>query len=1164
MHLKQLKLAGFKSFVAPTVVYFPSQLVAVVGPNGCGKSNIIDAVRWVMGESSARNLRGELMTDVIFNGSSNRKPVGQASVELIFDNSLGRLNGPFASYGEISVKRVVTRDGDSSYYMNGGRCRRKDITDIFLGTGASARGYSIIGQGTISQLIEAKPEDLRVFLEEAAGVSKYKERRKETLQRIAHTRENLIRVADIREELDKQLQRLERQAKAAERYLMLKNKEQLCRAEILALKWQDLGAQQELKRSELQDLVVGHEQQQSVLTKANMEGVVLDEKLHELEAQTQQIQAAFYQLGTEIVRLEETIQLQAREKKRLQHDQQQMQEDWQVAEEQLKADQEELLSCQQNVAQLNEQLEQCREQFKKQELHWQDKQKQQAHWDLNWQTVQTQTNNLKRELEVTQVNAQYVAQKQQQTLIRLEKLKLEQGFISLSDLQQSNKDLIEQRVKLIENQQFEMLQLKYCQEHCNQLRIKVQETEQQLHQLQDDFHCDHSEYAGLMAAQQAARHELQCSKDGVKEWSDKLRLMDVLQVEAKWQVACERVLNDVLHAYVLETFDELWSHREVCARQGECIVSLRTLSENSASHPCLVDKIQGNIPANTYPLEHIFAAEHIDEALSWLPDLLEHQSIITPDGVWLGKNWAKFSQKNERDELGVLARQQKIIDLTEIVAKLQQRIAALRTQRDQYHQHLQKNLNDAQLQQLKVNTSNDALSAHNLALSINEQAIVHAEKLRATLAVECNELQKVLEETSKTQLTIKTQLLDLQGQCINYELQQEQCMQEKQQWVYELTVQNKQVEETRRVLHNVELEHEWGKNKIQQLAEQINRGQKRLNILQARLENLTLRSLQIEKPGAELKDQLAQQLLNHAEMELQLATSREQESQLRMELKDLENRSLKCDVEVKRIQELITQVRMQEHALSVRASSVLEALAELDLQVHALLLNIPKGTTQNIRENELITLMEQIKCLGAINLAAIEEFADEQQRKVYLDSQHCDLSEALLTLETAIEKMDKETRLRLETTFEDVNTSFKALFPRLFGGGKAQLELTCENLLEAGIVVMAQPPGKRNSTIHLLSGGEKAMTAVALVFAIFQLNPSPFCMLDEVDAPLDDINVGRFCAMVKEMSQFVQFLFITHNKVTMELADHLIGVTMGEPGVSRLVAVDVTQALTME
>lgn len=1164
MHLKQLKLAGFKSFVDPTVVYFPSQLVAVVGPNGCGKSNIIDAVRWVMGESSAKNLRGDSMIDVIFNGASNRKPVGQASVELVFDNNLGRLTGPFASYGEIAVKRIVTRDGDSSYYLNGSRCRRRDITDIFLGTGAGARGYSIIGQGTISRMIEAKPEELRAFLEEAAGVSKYKERRRETLQRIAHTRENLTRVADIRDELDKQLQRLERQAHSAERYTVLKEEEKICRAEILALKWQEFTEQQRVKQRALHDLAVRYEQQQSLLTGSNKERTVLNEQLQDVNEQSQQIQASFYQLGTEIARLEETIQQQEREKKRLEHDRQQMQEDWQVAEEQAKQDKEVLQSSQQNAQYLDERLQQLRIEFKEKESQCEETKKQQLQWDLRWQEVQSAISTAKSELQLAQLNVHHLEQKRQQAVLRLEKLNLEQTAISLADLQHTKKDLEEQQIKLTQTQQFDEDQLRHGNEHSNQLRTQVQETEQELHQLQDDFHRLNSELAALTAAQKAARKSNTFNKTAIKEWSDKPRLMDIVQVEPKWQSVCEMVLNDALHSYVLDNFEELWPQWPACESQGERIVTMRLLLGEQPAYPRLADQIKGKIPATVPNLEHIYTAQHLEEAIAWLPHLAEHESIVTTNGFWLGKGWVKFVNPEEQDEMGLLTRQQKIADLAVIVQELQQKIEEVRTQRDQCHQQLQQNLSQIELLQLNLRSSNEALRGNINALSVNEQSIQHTEKLMATMSAENDELYILVEETAAEQLELSGKLSFLERQSKDYEQQQAQFLSEKKVWLDALAVQNKLVEESRSVLHQAEMEYDREITKTQQLTNRIIREQERLDVLQERLEHLALLCLQSTTPGAQLREQLAEQLMKHGEVEQQLTASREQLTQLRMELEHLEQFTLNYDLEVKRVQEVIAQTRMQEQELAVRASSVQECLDESNLKADLLLEHIPEGITQSMREDELIALSEKIKRLGAINLAAIEEFATEQQRKLYLVEQHEDLSQALATLETAIEKMDKETRARLEHTFDAVNTSFKALFPRLFGGGRAQLELTCENLLEAGIVVMAQPPGKRNSTIQLLSGGEKAMTAVALVFAIFQLNPSPFCMLDEVDAPLDDVNVGRFCDLVKEMSQFVQFLFITHNKVTMELADHLIGVTMREPGVSRLVAVDVKQALTME
>jgi chromosome segregation protein len=1164
MHLKQLKLAGFKSFVDPTVVHFPSQLVAVVGPNGCGKSNIIDAVRWVMGESSAKNLRGESMTDVIFNGSSNRKPVGQASVELVFDNSLGRLTGPFASYGEIAVKRVVTRDGDSSYYLNGSRCRRKDVTDIFLGTGAGARGYSIIGQGTVSRLIEAKPEELRAFLEEAAGVSKYKERRKETLQRIEHTRENLTRISDIREELDKQLQRLERQAKAAERYTILKEEEQLCRAEILALKWQDFTEQQLVKQRELHNLAVSYEQQQSLLTNSGKERTMLNEQLHDANDHSQQIQESFYQLGTEIARLEETIQQRERDKRRLEQDRQQLQADWQIAEEQLKQDKEDLIHCQQNAGELQEKLLNLKVEFKEKEQDWQNAKLQQTQWEARWQEVQSTASTVKSELQVTQLRLNHLEQQRQQTLLRLEKLNLDEISGTLEDLHYAKNELEEKHNKLKETQEFDAEQLRQGNENTNRCRLQLQEAEQQLHQLQDEFHVVNSEYAALMAAQKAARQGDQSKREGIKEWTDKPRLMDVLQIEPQWQSVCEMVLGETLHAYVLEDFEELWPQWSSCEKQGEHVVTLKSAAARQATKPRLADCVQGAIPVTLNSFEHIYTAKHLDEAVSWLAELADYESIVTVNGFWLGKGWVKLVRREEQDDMGLLARQQKIAELTGLVEQLQQKIASVREQRDQYHAQLQQSLSYIELYQLNLNASNDALRVNTNATEGKQQAIQHAQRQMEQLGSERSELELLLEDLAIEHINITSTLSELTSQVKATEEQHQQFIAEKQDWLEAVAVKNKRVDELRAVVHQVELECDREVNKIQQLNDRIYREQERLDVLQERLEHIALLCAQSAEPGNELQEQLAEQLMRHGEVELQLTLSRERLAEIRIALEALEKLTLSHDLEVKRVQEAIGQTRMQEQALSVRASSVQESLDEFGLQASALLEHIASGITQSMREDELLHISEKIKRLGAINLAAIEEFATEQQRKLYLDEQHEDLSEALATLETAIDKMDRETRQRLENTFDEVNTSFKALFPRLFGGGRAQLELTCDNLLEAGIVVMAQPPGKRNSTIHLLSGGEKAMTAVALVFAIFQLNPSPFCMLDEVDAPLDDVNVGRFCALVKEMSQFVQFLFITHNKVTMELADHLIGVTMREPGVSRLVAVDVQQALTME
>lgn len=1164
MHLKQLKLSGFKSFVDPTVVSFPSQLVAVVGPNGCGKSNIIDAVRWVMGESSAKNLRGESMIDVIFNGSSHRKSVGQASVELIFDNSLGRLIGPFASYGEIALKRVVTRDGDSSYYLNGARARRRDITDIFLGTGAGARGYSIIGQGTISRLIEAKPEELRAFLEEAAGVSKYKERRRETLQRIAHTHEHLTRVADIRDELDKQLQRLERQAKAAERYTLLKEEEALCRAEILSLKWRDFNAQQQVKQHELQELALRYEQQQSALTHTKTQRTLLNEHLHEATQSADEIQSLFYQVGTEVARLEESIQQQQREKKRLEQDRQQMQEDWQKACDALTLNKEDLSQSQERTLSLQAQVELTRTALQSIEQQWQEEQAAQQSWALHFQTVQQNRNALKSELQVAQLKLQHVEQSRQQLMLRLEKIAQQQDPSAVNVLESAHAQLLAEQAELNEAHSTYDEQLKHANAQTIATRCALQEIERQLHQAHHDFNLINSEYAALVAVQKAARQGKKINREPKAPWSTTPRLMDLLQVDAAWQYAMERVLSDALCAYVIDDVTELlplWS--DFCS-MGEGAVTLRKQEASLSSRPRMCDKIQGPSPITASSLEHIYAAEDFNEALSWLSDLADNESVITKEGLWLGRGWVQLAPATEQDEQGLLARAQKITELGMRLEAAQQQLSMTQNARDKKYNELQEAIEREALSQSLVHQSAEALRVMSSALQNKQQELLHTQQLHSSLAIESEELEQSLEEANAQQLDCSDTVQHLDIAFQEQDLSYVQLSDEKQMQTSKLNALRLQVEDAQSQFRKAALDCDRELIKSQQLNETILREQERLLVLEERLEHLALLCLNSLTPELDLQDKLAERLVHHGEIESRLTSIREQVSEIKMRLDELEKAVSRHDLDVKQVEELIAQTRMQEQALAVRATGFEESLSETGLSAPELLAHLPTAVTQSMREDDLLALCEKIKRLGAINLAAIDEFSSEQQRKLYLDEQYADLIEALSILQTAIEKMDKETRTRLEHTFDAVNTSFKALFPRLFGGGKAQLELTCDNLLEAGIVVMAQPPGKRNSTIHLLSGGEKAMTAVALVFAIFQLNPSPFCMLDEVDAPLDDVNVGRFCDLVREMSQFVQFLFITHNKVTMELADHLIGVTMREPGVSRLVAVDVNEALTME
>ena len=1163
MQLRLLKLAGFKSFVEPTVVPFSSQLIGVVGPNGCGKSNIIDAVRWVLGESSAKNLRGESMVDVIFNGSSQRKSVGQASVELVFDNSMGRLVGPYAAYQEIAVKRLVTRDGDSFYYLNGSRCRRRDITDIFLGTGAGARGYSIIGQDTISRLIEARPEDLRAYLEEAAGVSKYKERRRETLQRIGHTRENLARVADIRDELGTQLSRLERQAKAAERYKILKQEERLCRAEILALKWKALTTEQAQVHQDIYQLSLQQEQHEARITSLMKENLSLREALHQAQEEFQRIQVVFYQLNTEIARLEESIQQQQREHKRLTEDKQQVDGDAKLAIEQLKQDQLTLTACEQSVVDLQAKVLAFKVELQTHQRTLDEIEPQKTVWDAEWQQAQEALHQGLRTAQADEARLQHLGQRHQEMQLRFEKMQNDHVSELVEGLQAELAVIKKQQLTCIKQRDLDATQHQEVIQKGVNLRQELNWIEQQLHQAHDKVKASVTEQAALLAAQNAALRNTKHESSALLAWENNPRLAEMIQVPPAWLRACELVLGDGLEAIVLDSIDTLLP--ALVDLEGQCalFVQSREASRSTRNYPRLSDKVSGALPCGLHALDSIFAANDLSEALAWLPHLDQQESVVTADGYWFGPGWVRVSGWSADDESGVLFRQQALAQLNETLGLLQDDLSRLQLSRDQTHVQWVDSEREQLACQRALAASQDALRAVEMEMNNKQQALQHAVIRLAQLTEEQEELQLAIEDLAMQKITIDHQWREAKQVILVRQERVAELKKSKVGWENSLMASRIAATTAREALHQAELQCSKETLKTQQLRDNIEREQRHIDSLHERLQMIERRCDELMAPDQTRHAALNEKIALHHLRDSELLTCRQLTDTLQQQLNENDRLGKQQAQYSHDLQEKTQQKQLHEQGLVVRAASLVESLTELGADAGSLLDALSAEVTLYSREEALLALDEKIKRLGAINLMAIEEYQTELARKQHLDEHYLDLTDALLTLDAAIAKMDKETQLRLKDTFDQVNQSFQSLFPRLFGGGRAMLELSCDNLLEAGVLVMAQPPGKRNSSIHLLSGGEKAMTAVALVFAIFQLNPSPFCMLDEVDAPLDDLNVRRFCDLVKEMSQYVQFLFITHNKVTMELADHLIGVTMREPGVSRVVAVDVEEALAI-
>lgn len=1159
MRLKCIKLAGFKSFVDPTTVNFPSNMAAVVGPNGCGKSNIIDAVRWVMGESSAKNLRGESMTDVIFNGSTSRKPVSQASIELVFDNSDGTLVGEYAAYAEISIRRKVTRDSQNSYFLNGAKCRRRDITDIFLGTGLGPRSYSIIEQGMISKLIEAKPEDLRNFIEEAAGISKYKERRRETENRIRRTHENLARLTDLREELERQLERLHRQAQAAEKYQEYKAEERQLKAQLSALRWQALNEQVGQRESVIGSQEVSFEA--LVAEQRNADAAIerLRDGHHELSERFNQVQGRFYSVGGDIARVEQSIQHGQQRLRQLQDDLKEAERARLETESHLGHDRTLLATLGEELAMLEPEQELTSAAAEEAAAALEESEATMHGWQEQWDAFNLSSSEPRRQAEVQQSRIQQLeaslerlAERQRRLGEEREQLTADPEDAAMLEL---NEQLAASEATLEDLQASEESQV----ERLEQLRQQLQQATQAQQQAQGELQRLNGRLASLEALQQAALDP----DTGTAQWlreqqlAERPRLADDLQVEAGWELAVETVLGADLQAVLVEDFTgiDLGGFEQGDLR----LLSLR--GEASSLPGSLLDKVQSQVDLAPW-LGQVKPVDSLEQALALRGQLAAGQSLISRDGYWVGRHFLRVRRASDAQS-GVLARgqeiQQLILERDEreaSVEDLESQLLNLRAQQRQQEngrEHLRRLLQDEARQQgeLKALLSAGKAKAEQLHLrrSRLDEELVELAEQRELEHEQIGEARLQLQDALDGMALDTEQRESLLAQRDSLRERLDRVRQEARQHkdhAHQLAVRmgslKAQHDSTRQALERLEMQSERLTEKREQLSLNLEEGEAPLEELRLKLEELLERRMSVD---VELK--AAQIAMEDADRELREAEKRRSQAEQQSQL----------------IRGQLEQQRMEWQALSVRRKALQEQLLADGYDLDGVLATLAADASEPAAEEELERIAARIQRLGAINLAAIDEYRQQSERKRYLDAQDADLVQALETLENVIRKIDKETRNRFKDTFDQINGGLQALFPKVFGGGSAYLELTGEDLLDTGVTIMARPPGKKNSTIHLLSGGEKALTALALVFAIFKLNPAPFCMLDEVDAPLDDANVGRYAKLVKEMSQTVQFIYITHNKIAMEMADQLMGVTMHEPGCSRLVAVDVEEAMAM-
>ncbi len=1166
LRLKSIKLAGFKSFVDPTNVPFPSQLTAIVGPNGCGKSNIIDAVRWVMGESSAKYLRGDSITDVIFNGSSARKPVGQASVELIFDNPNGALGGEYAQFSEISIKRVVNREAQSTYFLNNTRCRRRDIVQVFLGTGLGPRSYAIIEQGMISRLIEAKPEELRNKLEEAAEISKYKERRRETENRMRHTRENLERLTDIREELGKQLARLQRQANAAARYKVLKQEERTAKAQLLAMRWKNLDGKIKQFDSLIRELEIELESVIAKQTDAD-KGIEQIRQLHIAATdESNQVQEVYYSVGAEVSRIEQSLQHHKERRQQLQEDLADLAVHLQQNQLHMSDDQTWLSTTAKTINELTPQADtaqakadNAREQLLAAEASMQD-------WQQQWDEFNQQSSTAQQQAQVQQTRIQHLEQTMQKASKQIAKMQQEKQQLDSQPFENELAELKEKQSNMLGKAETFQASLKQTREHITEHKQQIDGLSQGLNEKRSQHQQHQGRNASLEALQQAA---LGKNNHKVTQWlaqnhlASKPRLAQGLQANQGWEKALETVLGANLQAICVEGFDPVASLLESVDGDLTLLDISQRTDENTGrlSLPLLLDKVESQWSVK-HLLSGVYAANNLTQALQYRSQLAANESIVTAQGLWLSSSWLKVF-KGQDEQAGVLEREQELKTLADKMAALKQAISIDDTSLAQYKERLQQYEVEQQSQQELMTMTQDEKSQVLAQIRIKESRI---ENIQNRLQQLLNEEEECAQQSAqaKTELTKARELWQQAMELMGYHAEQREVLMSQKD---DLQQQLQHVRQMARDYrdeshqHNLQLqtlktEQQAKQNNLSRLSEQVASSQQRQQQLQQNYEASTV-------PIGQLQQELEETLHRRLSAEESLRVARTKVEELDHQLREKETQRHQAEQTANQVRESLQQKRMDWQAAEVRRNTIQEQMQADDYDLEMTLNDIPEEQTEDTLSETLDSLATKIQRLGAINLAAIDEYESQSERKNYLDKQHDDLMEALETLENAIKKIDKETRQRFKETYDIVNNHFKALFPKIFNGGAAYLELTGDDLLEAGVVVNARPPGKKNSTIHLLSGGEKALTAIALVFSIFQLNPAPFCMLDEVDAPLDDTNVLRYANLVKEMSEKVQFIYISHNKLAIEMAQNLTGVTMKEPGVSRMVSVDIDEAMAM-
>ena len=1161
MRLTHIKLAGFKSFVDPTVIPVPAQLTGVVGPNGCGKSNVIDAVRWVLGESSARHLRGETMQDVIFNGSASRKPASRASVELAFNNELGRAAGQWSQYAEISVKRVLDRSGDSTYYINNMRVRRRDVADLFLGTGVGARAYAIIEQGMISRLIEARPEELRGYLEEAAGVSKYKERRKETEARLKDARDNMNRVEDIQRELGIQVEKLAAQAAVAQHYRSFQADLTFAQHRLWFARKHDAAQQRARIDKDLTEAQNRLEAETARLR--HIESTLETARQTQFAGQDtlNTTQAAYYQAQSEVARIEQAMTHQNATRERLVRQVQELGARMETQQARRASTAEALNEV--NVQQpgleaVLAEAEAAARQATDSTLPQKDAALRQAQQAVG--EAQRVVSQLDQARQVDENSLGHTKRQLEQLDIRQRRLAQEQAQLPRTDttgLAQKQSE-VEELAQTLSTAQ---TGLKEAETALSELDAARAQHTRELETARKALHQTEAELAALKKLQESLKADEKLGGWLRSRGLDSVpRLWEKLSVAPGWEAAVEAVLRERLQAVAAEATPDwfadapparltVWAGDGTTVPVAAELLASKIASDDGAARTALTDWLAG-----------VYWADDAEAARGRAASLAAGECAVTPQGHVFTRHSVTFHGPHTAVE-GILARGRELERLADDAVRLREEVAWL----EAAHAEAQQSYSDRQreIQALRAQTGQTQSRHHTAQMELLRlQQAVERVQSRATQITQ--ELEEVIHQQTSEHATLDM----LEARLKDYRAQDDAAREALYAARQQRDQADRAVFEARELQRAAERRHQEAgfalttcSNKIRELGDALARIEQEIADDKTRLAQAREELARLPADALDVELQLA--LTARTEAEAALAAARDALEGLTAQLRSHDEARLACEQGLDPLRRSIEQLKLKDQEAMLMQSQFELQLREAAADEASLESGLADSPKPSQLQAEINRLQNAIAALGAVNLAALDELTQAQERTEYLAAQCADLLEAVTTLEDAIRRIDQESRARLKETFDTVNQHMGELFPKLFGGGQARLILTGDELLDAGVQVFAQPPGKKNASIHLLSGGEKTLTALSLVFAMFKLNPAPFCLLDEVDAPLDDANTERYCNLVKAMSDHTQFLFITHNRVTMEMAQHLAGVTMQEPGVSRIVAVDVEEAVGM-